>query len=376
MSLPDTMKAVVIEGKEAVIKNNISLPEYPSTYILVKSKAVSGNPTDWKHIEYGIGPQGSIVGCDVAGEIVSMGKDVDTNKFKLGDKVFSFAHGTCVRKPDNGAFAEYVALDSELTFKLPNDTAFSEVEAISEGKVSTFEEAASIPLSWFTAGGALFHEMKLRFDNVDSKISQYNHPLLVWGGATALGQAVIQLAKKYHGYSKIITVANKSKHEKQLLTYGADEVFDYHDNDVIEQIKSKYNNIQTLFDCVSTLDTLQQVYQCGPDSVDAIVVNFTSKSINDIKPDIRKSNISVTRTVVYLALGYDVFMAGNKIPADPKYKEDMIKYVKEINPKLINGEFHHPPIVVYKDALTGAVRLTTDIQSGVNVGKKLVESFH
>lgn len=376
MSLPTTMNAVVIEGKQAVIKNNISLPEYPSTYILVKTRAVGGNPTDWKHIEFGIGPQGSIVGCDVAGEVVSMGKDVDTSKFQLGDKVFSFAHGTCVRKPDNGAFADFVALDSELTFKLPKDATFAESETIPEGKVSTFEEAASIPLSWFTAGGALFHEMELKFDNIDSTTPQHNYPLLVWGGATALGEAVIQLAKRYHGYSKIITVANKKKHEKQLLTYGADEVFDYHDKDVIQQIKSKYNNIQRLFDCVSTLDTLQQVYQCGPDSMDAVVVNFTSKSINDIKPEIRKSNVSVIRTVVYLALGYDVFMAGNKIPADPKYKEDMIKYVKEINPRLINGEFHHPPIVVYKDGLNGAVKLTKDIQNGINVGKKLVSTFH
>ncbi|SMN22856.1 similar to Saccharomyces cerevisiae YCR102C Putative protein of unknown function, involved in copper metabolism [Maudiozyma saulgeensis] len=367
------MNAVVIEGKEAVIENNVPLPEYPSNYILVKSKAMGGNPTDWKHIEYGIGPQKSIVGCDVSGEIVSMGQDVDTTKFHIGDYVFSFAHGTCVRKPDNGAFADYVALDSELTFKLPKNTEFSNNDVISEGKVISFEEAASIPLSWFTAGGALFHEMKLKYD-CDANKPQNNFPLLVWGGGSALGQAVIQLAKKYHGYTKIISVASR-KHEKQLLSYGADEVFDYHDSDVITQIKNKYNNIQQLFDCVSTLDTLQQVYQCAPDSLDAIVVNFTSKFINDIKPELRRANVNVTRTVVYLSLGYDVFMAGNKIPADPQYKSDMAQFTTEINPKILNGEFHHPPIVVYKNGLQGAIELTRDIQNGVNEGKKLVATF-
>ncbi|SMN21707.1 similar to Saccharomyces cerevisiae YCR102C Putative protein of unknown function, involved in copper metabolism [Maudiozyma saulgeensis] len=248
------MIAVLIGGKEAVTENNIMLLEYPSNFILEKSKAMGGNPTDWKHVEYSVGPHKSIVGCDVSGEIVSMGQHVDTTEFHIGDYDFSFAHGTCLRKPDNGTFADYVALDSELTFKLPKNTEFSNNDVISEGKVISFEEAASIPLSWFTAGGALFHEMKLKYD-CDAKKPQNKFPLFVWGGGSALGQAVIQLAKKYHGYTKIISVAGR-KHEKQLFAYGADEVFGYHESDVITQNKNKYNNTQQLFYCVSTLDTL------------------------------------------------------------------------------------------------------------------------
>lgn len=375
MSLPTAMNAVVIEGKEAVVEQNVPLPEYPSNYILVKSMAIGGNPTDWKHIQYGIGPQRSIVGCDVSGEIVSMGKDVDTSKFQIGDYVFSFAHGNCVRKPDNGAFADYVALDSEITFKLPKETKFSNSDTISEGKVSTFEEAASIPLTWFTAGCALFHVMKLEYD-VDASTPQHNFPILVWGGGSPLGQAVTQLVKKYHGYSKIIVVASR-KHEKQLLEYGADEVFDYHDADVITQIKNKYNNIQHLLDCVSSPDTtLQQVYQCASDTENAIVLNFASQKIDGIKQELRRSNVDVTYAAVYLSLGYDVFIAGMKFPADPLCKKNMIRYTKEINPRLLNGEFHHPPIVVYKNGLKGAVKLTKDIQNGVNAGEKLVAIFN
>ena len=37
---------------------------------------VAQNPTDWKHVQFGLVKPGSTVGCDFAGEVVEVGKEV------------------------------------------------------------------------------------------------------------------------------------------------------------------------------------------------------------------------------------------------------------------------------------------------------------
>ncbi|CCF60287.1 hypothetical protein KAFR_0J02230 [Kazachstania africana CBS 2517] len=373
MSLPTTIRAVKVDGDKATIKSSIPLPRLENGYLLLKTKAVAGNPTDWKHIEYKLGTDQATLGCDVVGEIVKFGPDVDQTKFHIGDIVYGFIHGASARSPDNGAFAEYVALDSKLALQTPKGMTFSGKEHIPEGPVTTFEGAATIPCSWYTAGATLFHHFKLKYDWSEDK-PQYNFPLLIWGGATALGQPMIQLAKKFHAYSKIIAVASK-KHEAQLKAYGADAVFDYHDSDVIEQIKAKYNNIRHLYDCVSNSETIQQVYQCSSDKEDTIVFNFTGMNENTIKPELRRSNIKVQDTIIYAALGYDIPFGGSLIPADQEYRNSVVKFVSIANKLFLNGELRHIPVKVYKNGLEGTLQITDDIKNGRNSGEKLVAIF-
>jgi NADPH:quinone reductase-like Zn-dependent oxidoreductase len=42
---------------------------------------VAQNPTDWKHVHFAFAKPGSIVGCDFAGEVVEVGKDVTGKHF-------------------------------------------------------------------------------------------------------------------------------------------------------------------------------------------------------------------------------------------------------------------------------------------------------
>ncbi|SMN18389.1 similar to Saccharomyces cerevisiae YNL134C Putative protein of unknown function with similarity to dehydrogenases from other model organisms [Maudiozyma saulgeensis] len=373
MSLPTTMKAVVIEGKAPVIKT-VPLPNLPKGYLLIKPKAVAGNPTDWKHIEFGMGPQGSLVGCDIAGEIVQLADGVDSKEFHVGDYVYGFIHGASVRTPDNGAFAEYVALDSQLSFHTPADIHFSGKNNIPEGAINTFEGAATIPCSWTTAGVTLFYHFNKKYEWEATK-PQEDSPLLVWGAATALGQPMIQLAKKYNCFSKIIAVASK-KHEKQLKEYGADEIFDYHDADVIQQIKAKYPNITTLLDCVSSETTLNQTYQCASETSKATVMNYMGLTIDAIKPEFKRENVDVTSTIIYLSLGYDVPLFGSVIPKDDAYRAHVVEFIKQINPHFLKGEFHHIPVKVYQNGLEGAVQIVKDIQAGKTSGEKFVSVFN
>ncbi|KAJ4135331.1 Zinc-binding oxidoreductase alcohol dehydrogenase, partial [Fusarium falciforme] len=97
----------------------------------------------------------------------------------------------------------------------------------------------------------------------------------------------------------IIVVASR-KHEKLLKEYGADELFDYHDADVIEQIKKKYNNIPYLVDCVSNTETIQQVYKCAADDLDATVVQLTVLTEKDIKEEGAGGKTSVLKEPFYI----------------------------------------------------------------------------
>jgi len=373
MSLPTTMKAVVIEGKTAVVKSGVPLPNLPNGSMMIKPMAVGGNPTDWKHIEYGLGPQGAIEGCDVAGEIVQLTPDVDTNKFHLGDFVYGFVHGASVRAPDNGAYAEYVALDSKLAFTAPKSLQFSDKDLVPAGAITTYEAAASIPGAWTTAGGSLFHHFNMKYD-WEPKEPQHNFPILIWGGSSVLGQSLVQLAKKYHGYSKIVVVASK-KHEALLKGYGADDVFDYHDSDVIQQIKSKYPNIPHLLDLISTKTTLQQVYQCASDTEESTILNYYGLNIESIDDELKRDNVKIVNTFIYFSLGFDLPLGGNVLKYDPQYRADIVKFIEEINPRLYNGDFQHPPIKVYYNGLEDTIQIMKDLEAGKASGEKLVAVF-
>ncbi|QID85340.1 hypothetical protein GRS66_007911 [Saccharomyces pastorianus] len=157
-SIPKTMKAVTV--------------------------AVAGNPTDCGHIDYRIGPQDSILGCDAAGQIVKLGLGVDCKRFALGDYISGFIHGSSVRFL-NGAFAEYSAVSADTAYRLPNDIGPCGEDSLPEGPVKSLEGAVTFPVSLTTAGMILTYNLGLNMEWKPS-VPQRGHPILIWGGATAV----------------------------------------------------------------------------------------------------------------------------------------------------------------------------------------------
>ncbi|CAF1552355.1 BDC_1c_G0006490.mRNA.1.CDS.1 [Saccharomyces cerevisiae] len=370
VAIPETMKAVVIEDGKAVVKEGVPIPELEEGFVLIKTLAVAGNPTDWAHIDYKVGPQGSILGCDAAGQIVKLGPAVDPKDFSIGDYIYGFIHGSSVRFPSNGAFAEYSAISTVVAYKSPNELKFLGEDVLPAGPVRSLEGAATIPVSLTTAGLVLTYNLGLDLKWKPST-PQRNGPILLWGGATAVGQSLIQLANKLNGFTKIIVVASR-KHEKLLKEYGADELFDYHDIDVVEHIKHKYNNISYLVDCVANQNTLQQVYKCAADKQDATVVELTNLTEENVKKENRRQNVTIDRTRLYSIGGHEVPFGGITFPADPEARRAATEFVKFINPKISDGQIHHIPARVYKNGLYDVPHILEDIKIGKNSGEKLV----
>jgi NADPH:quinone reductase-like Zn-dependent oxidoreductase len=86
-----TIKAIaVVEDKKAAV-TDVSRPELRDGFVLVKVKAVGVNPTDWKHVDYGIAKVGSRTGCDYAGVVEEVGAGVTS--FEKGDRIAGVVYG-------------------------------------------------------------------------------------------------------------------------------------------------------------------------------------------------------------------------------------------------------------------------------------------
>lgn len=121
------------------------------------------------------------------------------------------------------------------------------------GLIDTLK-AASVNLGLATIGLSFNHNLSIKADK-KKKASQY---ILLWGGGTKTG-ILIQVTKLVYGL-RVITTASP-KHHDFLRSFGADAVFDYHDSDVVDQIKKVGGaNIPYAFDMVLIDTSFQLIY--------------------------------------------------------------------------------------------------------------------
>lgn len=91
------------QGTAAVVK--VPVPEIRPDQILVRTVAVAHNPSDWMVLDWS--PNiGATDGCDYAGVVVEVGKDV-AGLFSAGDRVAGLAHGGELMPPEEPAFYPY-----------------------------------------------------------------------------------------------------------------------------------------------------------------------------------------------------------------------------------------------------------------------------
>jgi len=130
------MKAVKIlsPGQAAVVE--VPIPKLRPDYVLVRTKAVALNPTDWKHVDRLATPHAT-VGCDYSGVIEAVGGAVPADLgLKKGDRVAGFVHGANAVELEDGAFGEWLVAKAGLVMKIPDDMSFEDASAFGVGIVT------------------------------------------------------------------------------------------------------------------------------------------------------------------------------------------------------------------------------------------------
>lgn len=177
---------------------------------LVRVRASAVNPID-TYVRSGMVamplPLPFVVGCDVAGEVVAVGADVDG--LRPGMRVWGSNQGLLGRQ---GTCAELAAVDERWLYPTP--------DGVSD------RDAAAAALVAITATLGL----------VDHLAVQSGETIHVSGGAGGVGSAVVQIAKAL-GLRVIATAGSEAKRERARCL-GADIVLDYRRPDLVEAVQA------------------------------------------------------------------------------------------------------------------------------------------
>ncbi|PPQ98181.1 hypothetical protein CVT26_003227 [Gymnopilus dilepis] len=206
-----TQKALVLPEKFGQFTiQEAPIPSPGPGELVIKVQAAALNPVDWKIRKYDIevGGYPAVVGYDLAGDVETVGDGVVG--FHKGDRVFTQA---VVRQGFHGSFQQYFIAEAPATAKVPPGFSYDEV--------STIPVALSTAYTGLYAG--LPNGLGIAFPE-DSPSKYSDTPILILGGASSVGQVVIQLAK-YSGFNPIITTASL-QHENVLKEFGATHVLD------------------------------------------------------------------------------------------------------------------------------------------------------
>lgn len=177
------------------------------TEILVRLKAAGVNPIDTKLRRLGTyypNRMLTILGCDGAGVVESIGKEV--KRFKAGNEVY-FCNGGIGEHPGN--YAEFAIVDERFAALKPNTL--------------TFTEAAGAPLVLITAWESLFDQSKLKV----------GERVLIHGGAGGVGHIAVQLARLRGG--RVCTTVGSEKKANFAEELGAEKVILYKEQDFVKE---------------------------------------------------------------------------------------------------------------------------------------------
>jgi NADPH:quinone reductase-like Zn-dependent oxidoreductase len=216
------MHAVVVHetgGPEVLSLEEAERPEPGDGEVLIRVRAASVNPIDWKY-RRGIASKElpAVLGIDMSGTVeVSRAQD-----FAEGDDAFGFAA--------SGGYAEFATAAAATIAKKP--------EGVSH------EHAAAIPVAGLTAWQALFDRGGL----------ERGQTALIAGAAGGVGHFAVQFAS-FAGARAIGT--GSSRNREFVLSLGAEEYVDYTQQDVADAV----SGVDVALDTVGG-ETTQSLVPC------------------------------------------------------------------------------------------------------------------
>ncbi len=230
-----SMKAVILTNFGGIenlkFVEDFPKPQPKENEVLIRVKAVALNHLDiWVRMgALPVKPElPHILGSDVSGVVEKVGSLVST--VKEGDEVIvapGLSCGVCwdcqsgrdnhckdydiLGLRSKGGYAEYVVVPERNVIKKPENLSF--------------EEASSYPLTFLTVWNALVDK---------GRIKPYSK-VFIWGGASGVGVAAIQIAKSFNAF--VIATAGSEEKMKRCKELGADIVLNHYKDDVVKRVR-------------------------------------------------------------------------------------------------------------------------------------------
>ncbi|KFY03517.1 hypothetical protein V490_00166 [Pseudogymnoascus sp. VKM F-3557] len=243
--IPNTQRALKVKGAGQVeLVSQCIVPQPGDDEILVRVKHVALNPVDWKSLDLSPAIEATW-GCDFSGVVVKIGRRVG-EVFSIGDAVCGAALGNNHDDKENGAFADFVVVASNLVFKVPLGMSS--------------QQASTLGIGLSTVGLALNHTLGLPLPQASGvlPISPDRPHILIYGGATATGTLAIQMAR-LSGFSPVVTCSPRSFDLVRSL--GAIEAFDYQSPTCGIDIQTyTSNSLQYAMDCITDIRSMSTCY--------------------------------------------------------------------------------------------------------------------
>ncbi|CAK1356238.1 unnamed protein product [Cercospora beticola] len=223
--------APVVEKNLYLPKSGIPRPKPSANEVLAEVWSTTLNPIDFKILELGI-PSRLLFrspvtpGLDLCGRVVEVGSKATS--FKLGDIVYGVCNG--VFGHGHGALAEYVPVSQDTIALVPVDMKAEDLGTIATVGLTTYQ--AMEP--FVKPGDRVF----------------------INGGSGGTGVLAIQIAKALSCHVMKSCSASNVKLCKDL---GADEVLDYKEADIVQQLKSADKPFDMILDNVGVPTNLYRI---------------------------------------------------------------------------------------------------------------------
>jgi NADPH:quinone reductase-like Zn-dependent oxidoreductase len=271
----------------------------------------SGKPFIVRFFSGLIRPRATVLGCEFAGAVEAVGRDVTS--FEVGDKVFGFSEWRF------GAHAEYLSI--------PEDGSIATLPAN-----MTYEQAAP------STEGSRYALSLIR----SAKIQSGQH-VLVNGATGAIGSAAVQLLKRL---GVVVTAVCDTANVELVRGLGADRVIDYSAEDFTKD---------------------EQTYDVVLDSVG-------KSSFGRCKRILKSGGIYLSSELGPLSMNpilalITPLFGGKKVlfPIPPKYDQQTVRQFKEM---IESGAFK--PVIDRRYRLDQIVEAYRYVETGQKIGNVLI----
>ncbi|KAF9894497.1 hypothetical protein FE257_006380 [Aspergillus nanangensis] len=217
------------------------------TELLIRIKSIAINPADIKMIDKGLRVTSwpIVPGLDGAGIVEAIGDDV-TN-FRVGDEVLAM----CASSNRSASFQTFAVVKETMVAKKPPSWSF--------------EEASSLGVCYLTGilalGIGIGTALQFLPDGPQTGFSPSS--VLILGGSSALGGAVIQLLRLAVPDCMVLVTSSPRHHVRLTSRLGAHRAFDRHSASIVEDVRSASpgaRGVDAIVDAVGAGSTERHVF--------------------------------------------------------------------------------------------------------------------